>query len=281
MHDAWVAWETALDDDPSEHDAWYGYAEFCLFLGREEDYLRARRALFAKFGTTNNPLVAERTSRTCLLRSVPGEELRRAVALAESLRAIDKPRARGITRSSNSFTAWRSTARSPGPGDLVDARGGIRRARPGPSARPRDGPARERTGRRGEEDARRGHPGSRLEGCQRERPGRLDCPCPAPEAEAMILPDLPALLDGGGKIRGRGSFNRSARVLSLTGRLSGQARREPYTVGPARASTGARSPGPGAPPPPRCLAEKGRGSRQQAAGGPSGPGPSWYGVVTA
>ena len=57
--------------------------------------------------------------------------------------------------------------------------------------------------------------------------------------------------------------------------------REPYPVGPARASTGARSPGPGAPPPPRCLAEKGRGSRQQAAGGPSGPGPSWYGVVTA
>ena len=41
MHDAWVAWETALDDDPSEHDAWYGYAEFRLFLGREEDYLRS------------------------------------------------------------------------------------------------------------------------------------------------------------------------------------------------------------------------------------------------
>jgi hypothetical protein len=36
-----------------------------------------------------------------------------------------------------------------------------------------------------------------------------------------------------------------------------------------------------APTAPRCPAEKGRGSRQQAAGGPSGPGPSWYGVVTA
>ena len=72
VHDAWVAWETALDDDPSEHDAWYGYAEFCLFLGRKEDNLRARRALFAKFGATNNPLVAERTSRTCLLRPEPG-----------------------------------------------------------------------------------------------------------------------------------------------------------------------------------------------------------------
>ena len=54
-----------------------------------------RRALFAKFGATNNLLVAERTSWACLLRPVPGEELRRAVALAESLRAIDKARAKG------------------------------------------------------------------------------------------------------------------------------------------------------------------------------------------
>ena len=44
-----------LDDDPSEHGAWYGYDEFCLFLGREEDYLRARRVLFAKFGAMNKP----------------------------------------------------------------------------------------------------------------------------------------------------------------------------------------------------------------------------------
>jgi hypothetical protein len=66
-----------------------------VFLGREEDYLHARRALFAKFGATNNPLVAERTSRTCLLRSVPGEALHRAVALADSRRAIDKPTAKG------------------------------------------------------------------------------------------------------------------------------------------------------------------------------------------
>ena len=77
------------------HDAWYGYAEFCLFLGWEEDYLRARQALCAKFGATNNPLVAETTSRTCLLRPVPGEALRRAVALADSRRTIDKPTAKG------------------------------------------------------------------------------------------------------------------------------------------------------------------------------------------
>ena len=37
--DARVAWEKALDEDPPEHEVWYGYAELCLFLGREEDYL--------------------------------------------------------------------------------------------------------------------------------------------------------------------------------------------------------------------------------------------------
>jgi serine/threonine-protein kinase len=47
-----ATWRKALDADPSDHKAWYGYAEFCLFLGREEDYLRARRALLAKFDAT-------------------------------------------------------------------------------------------------------------------------------------------------------------------------------------------------------------------------------------
>ena len=32
------AWEAALRADPPGHDEWYGYAEFCLFLGREDEY---------------------------------------------------------------------------------------------------------------------------------------------------------------------------------------------------------------------------------------------------
>ena len=93
--EARLAWGKALDEDPSAHDAWYGYAEFCLFLGREEEYLDARRALLAKFGATSNSAIAERTSRACLLRPARGEELRRAAALAEAVGALDKATALG------------------------------------------------------------------------------------------------------------------------------------------------------------------------------------------
>ena len=94
--EARVAWEKALDASPAGHDAWYGYAEFCLFLGREEDYRRARRALLAKFGATTDPYVAERTSRACLLRPASGEELRQAVALAERAGAVEQANAQAV-----------------------------------------------------------------------------------------------------------------------------------------------------------------------------------------
>jgi serine/threonine-protein kinase len=78
-----AAWEKLLERDPPDHDSWFGYAELCLFLGREEDYRRARRALLGKFGATTNPFEAERTARACLLLSGTDDELRQAVALAE------------------------------------------------------------------------------------------------------------------------------------------------------------------------------------------------------
>src|SRR5262249_53996832 len=71
-----------------EHDAWYGYAELCLFLGDEDEYRRARRALLERFGATNNPYVAERVGRACLLLPATGDELRQAVALAERAGAL-------------------------------------------------------------------------------------------------------------------------------------------------------------------------------------------------
>jgi hypothetical protein len=76
-------WEKRLERDPPDHDSWYGYAELCVFLGREEDYRRARRALLKRFGATTNPFEAERTARACLLLPGTHDELRQAVALAE------------------------------------------------------------------------------------------------------------------------------------------------------------------------------------------------------
>src|SRR5262249_55727687 len=78
--EAGAAWAKALAFPPSEHAAWYGYAEFCLFLGQEDEYRRARHALLAQFGTATDPYVAERTARACLLRPASGDELRQAVA---------------------------------------------------------------------------------------------------------------------------------------------------------------------------------------------------------
>jgi serine/threonine-protein kinase len=88
-----AAWEKLLERDPSDHDSWFGYAELCLFLGREEDYRRARRALLKKFGATTWPFHAERAARACLLLPGTDDELRQAVALAEravAKREVDK-----------------------------------------------------------------------------------------------------------------------------------------------------------------------------------------------
>jgi serine/threonine-protein kinase len=82
-------WQRSLEADPPEHGAWYGYAEFCLFLGQEDEYRRARQALLAKFGATTDPLVAERIVRACLLRPASEDELRPVAALAERAVAIE------------------------------------------------------------------------------------------------------------------------------------------------------------------------------------------------
>jgi eukaryotic-like serine/threonine-protein kinase len=83
QHEAKRAWAEALRADPPEHNAWYGYAELCLFLGDEEEYRRARTALLRKFGRSTDAMIAERTSRACLLRPADGEEFRRACDLAK------------------------------------------------------------------------------------------------------------------------------------------------------------------------------------------------------
>ncbi len=94
LAEARVAWQTALDGNPLDHNAWFGYAELCLFLGREDEYRRARQDLLARFSITKNPYFAERTGRACLLMPATGEELRQAVALARRTAASD-PSAHG------------------------------------------------------------------------------------------------------------------------------------------------------------------------------------------
>jgi tetratricopeptide (TPR) repeat protein len=89
LEKARVAWQTALLGNPLDHNAWFGYAELCLFLGREDEYRRARQDLLTRFFITHNPYLAERAGRAYLLLPATGDELRQAVALARRAAASD------------------------------------------------------------------------------------------------------------------------------------------------------------------------------------------------
>jgi eukaryotic-like serine/threonine-protein kinase len=81
--EARLVWQKALKSNPVEHSAWFGYAELCLFLEEEDEYHRACRDLLERFAAVNDLIVAERVGRTCLLRPASDDELRRGVALAD------------------------------------------------------------------------------------------------------------------------------------------------------------------------------------------------------
>ena len=93
LEEARAAWETFLRRDPPDHDSWDGYAQLSLFLGNEGAYRRARKALLERFGnTTNDWIVAERTSLACLLLPGSADELRGAIRLADhAVAAGEKP----------------------------------------------------------------------------------------------------------------------------------------------------------------------------------------------
>jgi serine/threonine-protein kinase len=76
-------WKTALKLNPLNHNCWFGYAELCLFLGHKDEYRRARQDLLTRFGGTVDTFVAERTGRACLLLPATGDELQQAASLTE------------------------------------------------------------------------------------------------------------------------------------------------------------------------------------------------------
>jgi len=88
LSEARVAWNAWIEASPLDHEIHYGYAEFCLFLGQDEQYRLARTDLLSKFGSTADPYIAERVARACLLMPASGEELRQAVTLAGRATAV-------------------------------------------------------------------------------------------------------------------------------------------------------------------------------------------------
>jgi serine/threonine-protein kinase len=83
LHELQVSWQKALDAGPPKPETWFGYAELCLFLGLHEEYRRARLALLDRFGATTAPNIAEPVGRACLLLPGTDDELRKAAALTD------------------------------------------------------------------------------------------------------------------------------------------------------------------------------------------------------
>jgi serine/threonine-protein kinase len=83
LEEARLIWEKLLQRDPPDHDLWYGYAQLCLLLGKDDEYRRAREAMLRHFGESDDWIVAERTSLASLLLPDSPDQLRSAAALAD------------------------------------------------------------------------------------------------------------------------------------------------------------------------------------------------------
>ena len=84
LEEARALWAKGLEASPSAYDPWDGYAPLCAFLGNEEAYRWARKALLERpRDSTDHWAMAERDGLACLLRPTAEEELRRAVALVD------------------------------------------------------------------------------------------------------------------------------------------------------------------------------------------------------
>jgi serine/threonine-protein kinase len=83
-------WRKAADANATDFETWSGYAELYLFLGQAEEYRRVRRHLLDRFSATKSQYLAEPIGRACLLLPGTEEELRRAVALIDRAVAARK-----------------------------------------------------------------------------------------------------------------------------------------------------------------------------------------------
>jgi tetratricopeptide (TPR) repeat protein len=197
LEEARVAWQTVLEGNPLDHNDWFGYAELCLFLGREDEYRRARRDLLARFFITNNPYFAERTGRACLLLPATGEELHQAVALTRRAAASD-PSAFGGNYSWFLFARGLAEYREGKFDQAISTMRGDASRTGGPTARLVLAVALHRDGQLAE--ARKTLAAAILSYDWRETqardPGAWICHVLRREAEGLVLPNLPAFRRG-------------------------------------------------------------------------------------
>src|SRR5262249_44320616 len=191
-----VAWRQALEADPPEQ-TWLGYAELCLFLGQEEEYRRARRALLARFGASTDPFIAERVGSACLLMPAPENELRQAAAL------LDRAVAAGRSKPdwAHAYFLFGKGLAEYRQGRLESAIAVLQGEAafvPGPSPRLVLAMGQHRQGRK--EEARHTLAAAVAAfdwgATQADNPGTWTCHVLRREAERLMLPNLPAFLNG-------------------------------------------------------------------------------------
>jgi tetratricopeptide (TPR) repeat protein len=190
-------WQNDLAAKPADYADWYGYADLCLFLGEEEAYRGARRDLLARFADNANPGNAAQISRTCLLLSADGEELRQAVKLADAAASARDP---NDTRAHphRLFAKGLADYRQGHFKEAIAVMNGGASAPRGPSARLVMAMAQHRDGQR---DRARKTLAAAVSSFD-WRPTKADhiedwmAHVLRREAEALILPNLPAFLEG-------------------------------------------------------------------------------------
>jgi tetratricopeptide (TPR) repeat protein len=79
------SYQQALEIDPSSHWSWYCDAALRLHLGDIDGYRRVCREMLARFGQTDNPNIAERVAKTCLLAPDAVSDFRPVLQLAERI----------------------------------------------------------------------------------------------------------------------------------------------------------------------------------------------------
>ncbi len=84
-------WRRIVEASPPDDEAWDGYAEFCLFRGRPDEYRTTCIALLRHFGATGDVQRAERTGRACILLPASSEILEQATGLIDRALADKRP----------------------------------------------------------------------------------------------------------------------------------------------------------------------------------------------
>jgi serine/threonine-protein kinase len=107
--EALAIYEQAVAERPEDPQAWDGYAELCLYLGRTDAYNRLCARILERFGASTDPRASELAARVCLLLPRDASVLQQATATIDRCMAAE-PASRA-SRRMNQFHLTNALAR--------------------------------------------------------------------------------------------------------------------------------------------------------------------------